>query len=163
VSPLSQSSFFAEKVNQGIAKLMVKAREPVRTKVTNLLKSIVSETRGPDLPELQERVFEQIVVALCEHRRVRVYYRVKGKKHTYCTKIAPYRLTLSNGSWRLTARSSIHRRVIQFNLANIEKIETTGDHYSIPLYYLQSGHTGSKMPHVPPASAHLYATPSETK
>ena len=163
VSPLTQTSLFTEKVNQGIAKLLAKAHEPVRKKVTNLLGSIVFEMRGPDHPEFQERVFEPIIVALCEREQLRVYYRVKGKKHAYCTKIAPYRLMLSDKSWKLTARSSIHRRVVQFDLAEIEKIETTGDHYFTPVYYLQSGHNGSKRPHAPPASAYLHAMPSETE
>jgi hypothetical protein len=52
-------------------------------------------------------------------------------------------LTPSERGWRLIARSSIHRGVVQFDLSEIEKVEPTGDHYLIPLHYLQSSSGGS--------------------
>jgi predicted DNA-binding transcriptional regulator YafY len=142
-SPLSQTEPFAGKVGQGVAKLMGKAGPQVRRRVNVLLRSIAVESRQADLLGPPGDVFEKILDALCERRQVRIYYRLHGQEDLHCTKISTYRLTPCERGWRLIARSSIHRGVVQFDLSEIEKVEPTGDHYVIPLHYLQSSSGGS--------------------
>ena len=143
MSPLSQTEPFAGRVSQGVAKLMGKARPQVRRKVNVLLRSIAVDARQAALLDPQKEVFEKILEALCERRQVRIYYRLHGQQELHCTKISPYRLTPGERGWRLIARSSIHRGVVQFELSEIEKVEPTGDRYVIPLHYLQSSSAGS--------------------
>lgn len=143
MSPLSQTEPFAGKVSQGVAKLMGKARPQVRHKVNVLVRSIAVDSRQARLLDPQKEVFEKILEALYERRQVRIYYRLHGQEDLHCTKIASYRLTPCEGGWRLIARSSIHRGVVQFHLSEIEKVEPTTDRYVIPLHYLQSSSGGS--------------------
>lgn len=142
-SPLSQTEAFAGKVSQGVAKLMGKARPQVRRKVNILVRSIAVEARKTSLFDRQKEVFDKIIEALCERRQVRIYYRLGDQEDLHCTKIASYRLTPCESGWRLIARSSIHRGVVQFDLSEIEKVEPTEDRYAIPLRYLQSSSRSS--------------------
>jgi predicted DNA-binding transcriptional regulator YafY len=143
MSPLSQMEPFAGQVSQGVAKLMGKARPQVRRKVNVLIRSIAVEARRASILAPPNEVFEKIVDGLCERRQVRIYYRLSGQKELHCTKISSYRLTPCDRGWRLIARSSLHRGVVQFDLSEIEKVEPTGDRYSIPLHYLQSSSDSS--------------------
>ena len=143
MSPLSQTEAFAGKVSQGVAKLMGKVRPRVRRKVNVLVRSIAVEACQANLLDPQKEVFEEIIDALCERRQVRIYYRLCNHQDLQCTKISSYRLTPCESGWRLIARSSIHRGVVQFDLSEIEKVEPTGDRYAIPLRYLQSSSCSS--------------------
>ena len=138
MSPLSQTEAFAGRVSRGVAKLMGRARPQVRDKVNTLVRSIAVETCKASLLDPQKEVLDKIIDALCERRQVRIYYRFGDHKDLRCTKISSYRLTPCESGWRLIARSSIHRGVVQFDLSEIEKVEPTGDSYVIPLHYLQS-------------------------
>lgn len=138
MSPLSQTEAFAGKVSQGVAKLMGRVRPRVRRKVNVLVRSIAVEACQASLLDPRKEVFEEIIDALCERRQVRIYYRLDDHQDLQCTKISSYRLTPCDSGWRLIARSSLHRGVVQFDLSEIEKVEPTGDRYAIPLRYLQS-------------------------
>jgi len=151
VSPLMQTNVFADRISQSIAKLMMNAPESTRAKVTNLLASIVLEGCVPDYCKLDESMFKMIIDAFREREQLRVYYRMTEKEQIQCTKTSPYQLVLSLTGWTLIARSSVHRRVVQFNLGAIERVVPVGDAYSTPFYYLQSGQFRSNNSHVPPS------------
>jgi predicted DNA-binding transcriptional regulator YafY len=121
-----------------LAKLLNQCPEYLRFRLLNIVDSLKRPCRKRELMEIKLDVFTNVFQALKERKLIRFRLsRAPGETKTICTKVAPYHFDVSSDSWYVIGRSSWHRRVVDFNLQDINQTELTEEDYEIPLAYCQ--------------------------
>ena len=135
-------SVFGNRVREASAKLLADYPADVRREISRLLATCTTRYSGLR-PE--EQTLLTLFVAIRAGKQVRIS-RSKEHPEVFETKVAPYRVFESQGSWRLIGRSSLHRRTESFEVKDITAAEVTDDEYILPrrirerLYYdLETG------------------------
>jgi len=124
---------FGSAVNQAISKLLTHLPSHVRDELANLSKACVV-----DLPVLlhlngSQKVHGVIITAIRKRLRVRIAFDTPDNLNRTC--LSPYRLIASQDGWSVIGRSSLHRRILRFNLQEIRHAELTDDSYRLPCRY----------------------------
>jgi len=79
-----------------------------------------------------EPVYRKLVLAIAQHRAVRIHYDSFADQQHIGTKLFAYRLLFSRRSWYVIGRSSLHRAVRTFNVGRILELTPLDEHYRIP-------------------------------
>lgn len=106
--------------------------ESMRRKVSSLASMIDIQLHSPKTSELSRKAFDQVLTALDQKRRLRVYIQSQDNRHDLCTLLSPYKLLFQSDTWHIVGRSSWHRKVVRFSLSSIKQTEPTSDKYEIP-------------------------------
>jgi proteasome accessory factor B len=98
-------------------------------------------------------VYQQLLIAVAQHRCVRIDYDSLAERQKICTRLSPYRLLFSRRSWYVIGRSSLHRSVRTFNLARIGNVEILPDRYQAPRGFSIARHLRNAWHLIPEAGA----------
>lgn len=85
----------------------------------------------PPRDAARHAVYDRIIEAMAGGVHVRCILRDAGRDRLV-TKLAPYRLFHGREGWYVVGRSSVHRRVRLFPLAEVESAELTDDPAAVP-------------------------------
>jgi hypothetical protein len=121
-----------------LAKLLNQCPEYLQKRLLNITNSLRQPYRERELTGIKSGVFADVFQALKERKQIRFQIACdSGKTKTVSTKVAPYYLDVSFDSWHVVGRSSWHRRVVDFNLKDIDQTELTEEDYEIPVAFCQ--------------------------
>jgi predicted DNA-binding transcriptional regulator YafY len=116
----------------GLAKVLQALPVPLRGRVTSCGELIPDERSNLEFPPERQAIYETILSALSQRRRLRITYRDDMQSEAVTTLLSLYRLARIRCEWSLVGRSSLHREVEIFRVPWIERIELTDQPYSIP-------------------------------
>jgi predicted DNA-binding transcriptional regulator YafY len=120
---------------------------PTVTALTKVIQSLPDELRSrialcdeliPGDEEIcvfsadRQSIYETILSALSQRKRLRLLYRGDSPSALLTTKLALYRLARLQNRWSLVGHSSYHREIRSFWLAAIERIDLTDETYETP-------------------------------
>jgi predicted DNA-binding transcriptional regulator YafY len=121
---------FGSTVNQAISKLLTHLPNRVREESANLSKACVVDLPGLLHLNGSQKVHGVIIKAIRKRLRVRITFGTTDDSSRTC--LSPYRLIASQDGWSVVGRSSLHRKVLRFDLKQIRHAELTDDSYRLP-------------------------------
>ena len=99
---------------------------------------------GSAIAPERKAVFETILAALVGRKQVRVEVLASGRgTPDQSTRLSPYRLLRHGSRWLIVGRSSAHRAVRTFDLAQLRRACLTEDAYTIPPRFRYERHPES--------------------
>lgn len=116
----------------GARKVVASLPKSPRERVQALAELLVSRQPVLRPPPQSCGIYDLILESLRQRQQLRIWYHDPGGEQRICTKVNPYRLVIGLHHWTLIGRSSVHREVVPFRLARIERAELTGDPASVP-------------------------------
>jgi predicted DNA-binding transcriptional regulator YafY len=114
---------------EALAKLLSASDERSSAQAARLVRNCRIDLTKAE--SAQTAIISAVCHAMFSQRQIRVNI-VKADRSSFQTKVSPYRLVAGVGGWNLIGRSSVDRRTVVINLAQIERIECTEDEYTIP-------------------------------
>jgi predicted DNA-binding transcriptional regulator YafY len=115
-----------------LAKVIQALPVELRNRMTRCSELIPEDASSLVFPPERKPIYETIVSALSERKRLRLWYREDEQSPTAPTSLSLYRLARIQGRWSLVGHSSAHRKVRVFGIPWIERLELTNEVYSIP-------------------------------
>ena len=111
----------------GLVKLIAGLPEGPRRRAEAL--DLATRPEAPAFPREESRrvLHDRLLQAVI--RGVHVRLVVRGDEET---RLAPYRMFSARGGWSVIGRSSLHRRVRLFALAEVESVELTDEPAAVP-------------------------------
>jgi proteasome accessory factor B len=116
----------------GLAKVLQSLPVHLRGRVTSCGELIPDERSHLEFPPERQAVYETILSALSQRRRLRITYRGDTQGEPVTTLLSLYSLARIRGQWSLVGRSSLHREVEIFRVPWIVRLELTDQPYTIP-------------------------------
>jgi predicted DNA-binding transcriptional regulator YafY len=116
-------------IQEALAKLFSASDERSSAQATRLVRNCRIDLTKAE--SAQTAIISGVCHAMFSQRQIRVNI-VRADRSSFQTKVSPYRLVAGVGGWNLIGRSSVDRRTVVINLAQIDRIEFTEDEYTIP-------------------------------
>lgn len=129
LSLLSTSPEVRDAVERFTSQLPAQCRE----EIDSLLAGCEFEPLETDLEDQPLESVQALMKAVRQRMCVQVEY-VDGDE-TIQTKLSPYRLVVFTDGWSVIGRSSRHRSVQTIPVSDIDQIETTDQHFTMPRKY----------------------------
>jgi predicted DNA-binding transcriptional regulator YafY len=132
ISAKTLNQQFYSTVNQAISKMLLQLPHHFREEMENLLTaSAVDEVDLLNNNEQQE-IYNTIIKGIRKKQRIRIVSQMLECPTPIQTSLAPYKLVASTKGWYVIGHSSLHRKVVRFQLESIHNAELTTDLYKLP-------------------------------
>jgi proteasome accessory factor B len=115
-----------------LAKVIQSLSVDVRSRITLSSELIPEDAASSEVAPDRRTLYETILGALSQRKRLRLWYRPRENTSLASTKLGLYRLARIESRWILVGYSSSHREVRSFRVGEIERIESTDEPYSTP-------------------------------
>jgi proteasome accessory factor B len=115
-----------------LAKLIQALPGEIRQRMTRCSELIPEDASTLTFPPERQSIYQTILSALWEGKRLRLWHREDGRSRTIATTLSLYRLARIESRWSLVGHSSSDRKVRAFGIACIERLELTDETYTIP-------------------------------
>ena len=115
----------------GLAKLIAGLPEGPRRRAEALDLATRPESPAPPREETRRLVHDRLLQAFVRRVDVRLVVREAGRRAEE-TRLSPYRMFPTREGWSVIGRSSLHRRVRLFAVAEVESVELTDDPAAVP-------------------------------
>ena len=116
-----------------MARLLNQCPAYLQDHVSNIANSCRQESQKEKSIGINQEVFANIIRAVGKRKQIRLRISNASARNTSIqTKVTPYYFVVSPENWYLVGRSTWHRRVLWFDLQDIEHTEITDESYEIP-------------------------------
>jgi proteasome accessory factor B len=115
-----------------VAKVVQALPGEKRRWIANLSELLADDPMTALLPSDRQPIYESILRALSERKRLRLWYRDREKSATATTTLSLYRLARFQRHWSVVGHSSAHGEVRIYAVPWIQRAELTDESYSIP-------------------------------
>ncbi len=112
---------------RAIQKIAQALPDGIRQHVVCLVEALRGDAEPRDADPDRARIHEALINALARKQTLRIWVREPGGVGVVATKISPVRLAVEGDSWRVTGRSTLHRRVETIRVAWIIRAIETGE------------------------------------
>jgi len=132
-SPLMMIAETESKLHAALGSVMSGYTAEARDKATNVANAIAAQKHWqPALqnPSGSSDIWSLLVEAIGQRKQIRIEYKEAGQ--TIQTLVAPYQIVASQARSRLVGRSTLHRCVREFALAEIHCAEMTTEDFEPP-------------------------------
>jgi predicted DNA-binding transcriptional regulator YafY len=115
-----------------LGKLIQALPGEIRQRMTRCSELIPEDVSTLTFPPERQSIYQTILSALWDAKRLRIWYREAGRGRTAATTLNLYRLARIQSRWSLVGHSSSDRKVQAIGIACIERLELTDETYAIP-------------------------------
>jgi proteasome accessory factor B len=115
-----------------VAKVIQALPSEKQQRIASSGELIADDAPTLELPSERQPIYDGILSALSQRKRLRLWYRERESNTITATCLGLYRLARLSGQWSLVGHSSCHGAIRVCQVPWIERVELTDEPYSIP-------------------------------